>query len=254
MMDADLTLRTILRAILFPPLGPLLLAGIGFWLLQGLGWMRSARAMIWAGLGGLVLLSMPVVSDQLARAVEVDPPLIGAIPPADAIVVLGAGVRLSGDGPVGASLYPKSLERLAGGARLHRQTNLPLMLSGGRLEEGPAEADLMQITLQQSFGLTARFIENTSRTTHENAQHSAQLLLPRGLNRVVLVTSSVHMRRAEAEFRHAGFVVIPAPVGGVGPYRLSVSMWLPRTNALDRSYDALYEWAGYWVAWINLHH
>ncbi len=253
-MDADLALRAIGRALFFPPFGPLLLAGVGIWLLNRMAVERFARVMIWVGLGGLALLSIPVVSDQLSRSVEAFPPLTTRLPAADVIVVLGGGVRLSGVGPLGATLYPMSLERLAGGAMLVRQTSLPLLLSGGRLESGPPEADLMQVTLQQTFGLTARFIENTSRTTHENARHSAQLLLPRGLKRVLLVTSALHMRRAEAEFKAAGFTVIPAPVGVVGPAHYDLSMWLPKTQALDRSYQALYESVGYGVAWVNLHH
>ena len=253
-MDSDLALRAILRALILPPLGPLLLAGVGFWVMHSLGWIRSARVMIWVGLGGLVLLSMPLVSDQLLRTVEVYPALTDSVPAADVIVVLGGGVHESGEGPLVASLSPKTLQRLAEGAVLARRTQLPLLLCGGRFGDGPAEADVMQVTLRQAFGLLARFTENTSRSTHENALHSAQLLLPRRLTRVILVTSAVHMRRAALEFQQAGLTVIPAPVDVVGPWRFGFSMWLPRTTALDRSDQALYEWIGYQVAWLNLHH
>jgi len=250
-MDAELAMRAVARALVLPPGGPLLLGFLGLALLRV--WPRLGRALVAAGLTALLVLSLPVVSDVLSLAVEEYPPLGAAQPvPVGAIVVLAGGSRWDGVNASGATLLPASLERLAGGAALARRTGLPLLLSGGSVEPGPAEADVMQTTLKRDFGLEARFLERRSRTTRENARETAALLAPVWIKNVVLVTSAVHMRRAVAEFEAAGVTVVPAPVGGTVAVGRGLAAWLPRPAALERSYHALYEIAGTLVAKLGL--
>ena len=249
-MDADLAFRAIGRALALPPGGPLLLGLLGLALLSR--WPRTARLCIATGIAVLLALSLPVVSDVLTLAVEDYPPLGASQPvPVGAIVVLSGGIRHNAADPSGAALLPVTLERLAGGAALARRTGLPLVLSGGRVEPGPTEAEVMQATLRRDFGLEARYLETRSRTTRENARETAALLAPAWIKNVVLVTSAVHMRRAVAEFEAAGVTVIPAPVGGtIAPGRGLIA-WLPRAAALARSSEALYELLGGLVARID---
>ena len=63
-----LRLKTLLRSLLLPPTGPLLVAFIGLLLLRRRP--VAARICLVAGLGSLWLLSMPAVSDALARLAE----------------------------------------------------------------------------------------------------------------------------------------------------------------------------------------
>jgi len=199
-------------------------------------------------------VSMPVGSHAIAHWVERYPPLDRSVPvAADAVVVLAGGIRR--DAPVAgqATLMPEPLERLAGGVETARATHLPMLLSGGRVEPGVAEADVMQSVLVQAFGVEARWLERRSRTTRENARESAKILLPLGLRRVVLVTSALHMPRAVREFEAAGFTVIAAPTGidAPGPCVASLHCWLPHGDALAQSHAALYELLGELVARLD---
>ncbi len=250
-MDADLAFRAIARACVLPPGGPILLAFFG--IVVSRWWPRVGRTCAAAALAALWLLALPVVADLLSLAVEEYPPLGASQPaPVGAIVVLGGGIRRNAADSAGAALTPQSLERLAGGAALARRTGLPLVLSGGSVEPGPAEADVMQATLKRDFGLEARFVERRSRTTRENARETAALLAPAWIKNVVLVTTAVHMRRAVGEFEAAGVTVIPAPVGGTLTVGRGLASWLPRSAALERSTQAVYEMAGLAVARLGL--
>ncbi|HUO80111.1 MAG TPA: YdcF family protein [Steroidobacteraceae bacterium] len=250
-MDAELAWRAVARALVLPPGGPLLLGVLGLALLRA--WPRVGRALLATALALLLVLSLPLVGDLLSLAVEEYPPLGASQPvPVGAIVVLGGGVRRNGAAPGGAALTAASLERLAGGAALARRTGLPLVLSGGSVEAGAAEAEVMQAVLRRDFGLEARWLERRSRTTRENARETAALLAPLWIKNVVLVTSAVHMRRAVAEFEAAGVTVIPAPVGGTLTVGRGLGAWLPKAEALARSSDALYEVAGLLVARLGL--
>jgi hypothetical protein len=248
-MDPVLLIRALCRALVLPPGGLLLLAL--------LGWMicarrpRLGRSLIGASLVLLLLLSTPVVSNVLGRLSDQYPPLDLNVPPhGEVIVVLAGGVRRNAPGNEGAVLSLDTLQRLAYGARLARLTGLPLLLSGGSVEPGEPESAVMERVLGADFGLHARWLEQLSRTTRENARETARVLNREHLSQVILVTSAAHMRRALAEFKAVGLDVVPAPVGGAGVDHGFLA-WFPKMSALERSYEALYEFSGELVARLD---
>ncbi|QXI39097.1 YdcF family protein [Pseudomonas xantholysinigenes] len=214
-------LRFFLKQWLMPP-------GILFLLLLAAWWLRLRRPGLAAacfvlGLGGLWLMSLPLVVQQAARLLEGEPPLpeeswATLASRADAIVVLGAG-RERGDPAWGGADQPSylALERMRYAAQLAKVSGLPVLTSGG-LHYGapPSEARLMAERMQVDFGVRVTWEETASRTTWENAQFSAQVLQPLGIKRVVVVTQAWHMRRSRWSFEQAGFEVVPAPVGFLG--------------------------------------
>ena len=98
--------------------------------------------------------------------------------------MLGAG-RERGD-PAWDSDQPTmiGLERLRYAARLAKASGLPVLATGG-LDDGslPSEAQLMADSLRDDFGVTVRWKEERSRTTWENANMTAGILLPQGIRR-----------------------------------------------------------------------
>ena len=174
------TLKTLLRTLLLPPAGPLLLAFTGAWLLgRGAAARRLGFALLAAGLGSLWLLSTPVVADRLAHAAEREPVLdITRLPEAQAIVILGGGgerhaaPEYAGLPAAGGDL----LERLAYGAYVAHRTDLPVLVSGNF-----SETQAMRTALARDFGVTVRWVESNSRDTFENAQFSARILRAAGV-------------------------------------------------------------------------
>ncbi len=53
-------------------------------------------------------------------------------------------------------------------------------------------------------------VQTESRTTHEEAALDVQMLTPLHINRVIIVTSEIHMRRSLGTFRAEGLAAIPA--------------------------------------------
>jgi uncharacterized SAM-binding protein YcdF (DUF218 family) len=242
-MDADLVIRAILKACVLPPVSSLVLIGGGLWALRS--WRRWAWALIATGGITLFALSLPIVADALAMRVAAAlpyPDMDGA--PEQAIVVLSGGIRVNARSASGAGVRGATLARLAAAAGLARRTGLPLLLSGGMVEKGPPEAQVMADVLAADFGLKAAFVEDRSRNTHENAVESARILQQVGIRRVWLVTSDVHLPRAVAEFHRTGLRVRPLAAGGPGRLPDGVWAWLPHPWALEESHAALYEWLG----------
>lgn len=242
-MEPLFALRVVLRAWLLPPGSLIVLALLGLALARR--WPRIGRGLAAVALLSLLALSLPIVADPLTRALLRHPPLApDAARAAQAIVVLSGGTR---KGPAGAGadeLTPTTLERLAYGARLSRETGLPLLLSGGVVTHGEPEALVLGRVLERDFALRARWLEMLSRTTTENARETAALLRSTGVRRVLLVTSATHMPRAVRAFDATGLDVIAAPAPEPAPAYEGLTDWLPTPAALQRSTAALHELLG----------
>ena len=116
--------------------------------------------------------------------------------------------------------YNGSLDRLSarrGSDRLWQAMHLyhkgkikKIILSGDSgyvFKEGLHEADqLKKLLIEQNIPASDILIENKSRNTHENAQETMRFIKKRGLvsDSFILITSAIHMHRAEACFKKEG--------------------------------------------------
>ncbi len=199
---------------------------------------------------GLYLLSLPAVSVMLASSQQIYPALSKAQiknTDAQAIVVLGGGTRPPAPEYDNRTvLHERVLVRLRYAVRIARLTNLPLLVSGGKVFERkyPSEAELMQEALVQDFQYKANWLEEKSRNTAENARFSYQILGKENIRKILLVTHALHMPRAAQQFRRVGFNVMPAPTGFITPENRSVFSYIPSASALEVSSMALHELLG----------
>lgn len=253
-------LHTILKMIVLPPTCLFILFLVG-WVL---GKWRPAlgRRFLWALLAVVYLATTPFVAGELMAPLQSYPAVNPQRPDPDAkaIVVLGAGVNFSAPEywepqapPFGIDVADTlSLQRVAYAAYLARTTGIPILLSGGTSgsSNNRTVAEAMRVTLARSFGLTARWLEEQSGSTLENAEYSAQLLQSEGIRKVYVVTHAWHMRRAMIAFESVGLDAVPAPTAFVSR---SGGLWrdfLPSSQALYLTYYAAYEWLG--IAWYRL--
>ena len=229
-----------LTALVLPPTGPLVVAIVGLALQRVRP--RLGRALAWAGVLALMAVSLPLVSYALLRAVASSPANDLAQPGgARAIVILGGGVRRAAPEYGGDTLGRLTLERVRYGAWVARKIRLPVLVTGGVVYGGTAEAVLMKKALEEEFGVEVKWVEPSSRNTHENAVNSARMLRQAGIDSVILVAHGFDMRRAEAEFAAAGLKVMPAPTGIPNASYDNPLELLPSVGALQGSYYALYE-------------
>ncbi len=244
-------LKPLLTALVLPPAGPLLLLATGLWLGRHASRRRVASVTAWAALGMLWLLSCQSVAVGLCHLLlpSFDPPSLARVSEAQAIVVLGAGVR-PGDMArrIPDELTLEAQERVTAGARLAKITHLPLAFSGGQgwghQAPAPTEAEVASQVLWQDHGLKFQWLEARSRDTRENALMSAELLLPQNVQHIALVTQAWHLPRSVRNFEAAGFKVLPVPTGiprGTGSRWLDA---LPSGQGLNLSRQVLREWLG----------
>ncbi|MCC6196840.1 MAG: YdcF family protein [Burkholderiales bacterium] len=212
---------------------------------------RLGRALAALGVIVLLALSIPIVGTALVRSLDQTPPVdLEAAKSAQALVILGGGKRRDAVEYGGDTLGRRTLERVRYGARVARLTGLPVLVAGGSVYGGETEGKLMREALEREFGVPVRWEELRSRTTHENAKYSADILRAAHIDRIVLVAHSVDMPRARAEFEAFGINVIPAPTG-LPTGAAEPLDYLPSIAGLLTSYDALYEMGGLAVRKIS---
>lgn len=123
-------------------------------------------------------------------------------------VVLGGGIN--GDG----TPTENSLRRVVQGVQLYHSGMVrTLLFSTGVTSNSRTSEARAMARAAQSLGvpLKAFFLEEKSVNTDENARYSSEILRKRGINRVLLVTDSIHMFRAKESFQHYGIFADPAP-------------------------------------------
>lgn len=243
-----------MRTLILPPASLFLLAAIG-WLIH-FWWPRAGRAIAVAALGTLVVLCTGYGARTLVRPLErMNAPLAAtAGTGAQAIVVLSAG-RVADAPEYGGEDIPDmlALTRLRYAARLHRETGLPILVSGGNVSPRPdvtPQAEAMARALRDDFRTPVRWLESTSKDTAENAQHSARILRQDGIGRILLVTDAMHMPRAQRAFAANGLEVVPAPTHFLGESHGASRLLIPNAESLRRSQYAIHEWIG--MAWYRV--
>ncbi len=240
-----------LKRLTLPPAGPLLTALAGL-LFHTSGWAdRLGSSLMLFGIVALYLLSIPACISPWLNAVDRYPrhlqpaedvhahdPATQTTKTPRAIVILDGGRTTASAERGGDTVTARTLERIDEGARLHRRTELPVLVTG--------YGDLMAATLEDSYRISARWIDNRSRNTYENAQCSANILRQEKIESVLLVTHFWHMRRSLAVFRQAGIHALPRPAGRASrqPSERGLMALVPNARTLSDSYLLFHESIG----------
>lgn len=158
--------------------------------------------------------------------------------PADAVIVLGAGVN----GTTPSLALQTRLDAVSG--YLERYPETPVVLSGGKGSgEDITEAQAMQTALQTRFPDKTFLLEDKATSTAENFRYSKALLSAEGIDTesasILIVTNDFHMARACLIARRQGVRVLtlaaPLPYGW-----LTVNYYVREAFALVKTF--LLDW------------
>lgn len=175
-------------------------------------------------------------------------------PAADAVIMLGGILDPSSHDPFGFALRAGS-QRLVAAVEVVRQGKAQALVLGGsgsipgRPNE-PAASLLCDWARHWKLGPAEILDLGVCQNTHDEAVRLKQLKTERGWKQITLVTSALHMQRAEAAIRH-----LNGPVGIVAcdfrVYGVKQEPWksfpFPQTERLHLLKDYLHELVGVWV-------
>lgn len=241
-------LTKLISAIIMPPFNIMILL-----LFALLCWIFNCyKTAIFSALLGfsiLYLLSTPYMQQKLEDSLVVEDKLtIEEYRNAQAIVVLGGGLRDNTELYNNITVPGVVLERMRYAAYLHKETDLPILITGAS-PNGNSEAKVMSQEFFSFFGIKTKWLEENAVNTIQNATFSKDILARENINKIILVTNQWHMQRSKLLFEREGFTVYPASVGsGITPqtYGLNFMHFVPQAGALAANSQLLKEWIGYW--------
>lgn len=248
-----------ISSLVDPIFALLLAAGLGLWLSRGSSAGRGrrhpiGRALIWGGWLALWLLATPWAASLIVRATSIKPTdlradLAGTLPERRAMIVLSGGISAEEFGePAMERLSASALARCLGAARVYRDYHGfgRVIISGRDPDLPPDELAGGMADLLAALGVPRSriLLETESRDTRENAIYATRMVRGLPVDRVVVVTSALHMRRAVHMFERAGLTVIPAPVKVQSLPPVALESLIPSSISLLRSQRAVHELVG----------
>jgi uncharacterized SAM-binding protein YcdF (DUF218 family) len=174
--------------------------------------------------------------------------------PSNAIVLLTAGSTYPPGGPLepGQTAYARIAEAVALYRDCHAAgARCTVLVSGGDANHTgePLSLTYRRALLRLGVPDADMVLESHSRTTWANARFARPKLQAIGAQRVWLVTSARHLRRAVFAFRHFGIDVTPVRAD----YLRGLWTLVPSAYNLYATDAALHEYAGmalyHWYAW-----
>lgn len=218
-------------------------------------WRRKRRSAALSLVTAILVLwgsSLPIVGDALLGSLERQYYAVpmNVVPTSECIVVLGGAV-----GPAQSPRLDVNLEEAADrvykSASLYIAGKAPMIIvAAGNQPWSPYRQSEAQAIrgLLMDWGVpdSAIVLDETSRNTRENVVNTWEILSTRRCATPLLVTSSAHMPRAVASFKMVGIRVFPVPVDVrvVRKPKLVIFDFLPDTEALKKTTDAMHEWVG----------
>jgi uncharacterized SAM-binding protein YcdF (DUF218 family) len=141
-----------------------------------------------------------------------------------------------------------TMGRIVTAFRIHRQTNLPLIITGGKgwkcsEEEAPV---VRRILMDMGVNPKKIYIETFSKDTMENAREVKRICDSIGSKQPLLVTSAYHMKRSILSFEKVGLKVIPVP-SDFKSSKVNCRDWIeyfPDMESLSGSFKAIKEYFG----------
>lgn len=202
-------------------------------------------AMTWVG-----VWSLPITSIHFGKILEekyaYHPPR--ELPRADVIIVLGGNTQANRANWFEPYNRATAVDRIDRAEALYLAGRAPrILLSGGAREGKVSEAQGMaRLLKQRGIPDSALILENESRNTYENLRYSEILLRSYKLNSALLVTSALHMPRAQAAAEKRGIKAIPASSAPqiVLPEDEPPALWWPHIRSLEASRTIIKEYLG----------
>jgi uncharacterized SAM-binding protein YcdF (DUF218 family) len=211
---------------------------------QGRRPAQSRLACLLTGASALLLYlaSTPLVATWLARGIESEHPPVdpATLPEADAIVVLGGGMHASRapDGHVRLYMH-HACDRFEVAMEAWAAGRAALMAFGGGgtgVEGTPSEGEWNRArAVARGVPPESALSGPAARYTTDESEGIAAELRARGVRRVIVCTSAMHMPRALRNYRNRGFeaVALPADFSTRGTAEaFSPALLIPRGLAL----------------------
>jgi len=240
----------LIRDWLIDPIGLLFLLSLIFLAvlaLKRINLCLIVATTIW--IGSIFIATAPVVVNPMLLHFEnqfVEEPACLADRP---IVLLGGGVdsRAVRADQVQYMDHATFKRTLKAKQLATRFPDAPVLVAGGALVEITEAAVIEHFLLEAGISESRVYKEGRSRNTYENAVNIAELIADFEMDEhIILITSALHMKRAQAVFNKQGLSVCPVAVDRHGIESVPLYAVWPQISAMQK-FDLLLHEVLAWV-------
>ena len=197
-----------------------------------------SRAALLSSVLVLWFSSTPISANWLVKQVEPATPEVSCatdITSTTPVVVLGGALHayISSDNPYEV-LSRDSLQRTLHAAKLDKGEN-PFYVLGGGVTSRKLAHYMELVLMEQGIDSTRITKEQRSLSTLGNARELSTVLPPTFEPAIILVTSQLHLKRAESAFESQGYSVCGVGVGSLYAPSAGWVGWLPYAESLLKS-------------------
>lgn len=235
-----MVLADLLHELVVPP-GPLWILALSGVLAIARERHRLGHLCVASSLIGLWLCSSPWVVSPLARLTQ-SAPAVARDPSIQLVVVLGSGTRENARHRI--EVDATGYNRVQEGVWQARLLHVPLLLSDGTRHTRFTGAQLMARASWANWDTLPTVLEECSQNTQENASFTALYLHRHHIHRILLVTSALHLPRAQADFEREGIDVVGDGVESVPAWSWTWAGVVPNSTTFLLSREMVHEWAG----------
>lgn len=246
-------LKKILSSLSMPLPALLIVGFLGLALIMFTQRHRFGVLLVFLSLSGIFAVSFQPISTQLLKPMEREYTAFLPVDESiDYVMVLGSGHVVDDQIPPTSELSRTALMRLAEGIRIVRMyPGSKLILSGyaGGAEFSHAKM-MARVALALGVAKPDIILLETAKDTWEEARQAAAFVKQ---NKLVLVTSASHMKRALTEFHSAGLNPVPAPTNYLAQSEIKQA-WVkftPQARYLEQTERYWHEKLGVWWSYIR---
>ena len=240
--------KKIVSAFLLPiPIGLFLLFIAFFYLMFNS--YKKAKVFLFLAISWFFLFSFQPFANALLKPLENTYEALIETPKVQYVLVLGSEHRSDDDLSITSQVKGIAINRLVEGIRHYKNLeNAKLIVSGYGGFDKNSHA-FMQEKLAISLGVNQADIIrlDTPKDTQEEAVETKKIILD---NRVILVTSAFHMKRAAMLFKKEGLNIIPSPTNHLSYKATSLSSYIEASN-IRKSEMAIHEYLGLIYSWLR---
>ena len=168
-------------------------------------WTTRARGLLVLLVGSLALAFLAVAFTPLCAWMYEGLPRRDPLGPADAVFVSASRLQQDGD------LTTAAMNRLVHGLEVLGEGHASRLILSEVRRRGPSHAAAARVMLRRLRLQPELLVVGPVGNSHDEALVVAALCRARGFERLIVVTSPTHSRRASAAIEHEGIAVVSSP-------------------------------------------
>ncbi len=149
---------------------------------------------------------------------------------------------------LGAGLSDESISRIVKGYEIFKIYNVPIIISGYKVEAMMMKNKLLNLGIPDSFII----LDSLARNTKENVKNFKKIASKKGFKNVIVISSFYHLKRIEKEFSNSNLNIKYIPSNPINYTAKTFLDFVPSYSSFSRNINYLNEIVGLFLISLSI--